>query len=308
MNTNFFIVTALLLLLIVPMSFGADTALAGMELKQTDKSLALVKADKVVWQLNYGDKEGKPYFHPLRLPDGSDVTDLRPADHPWHLGLWWSWKYINGVNYWEFDKKTGKYQGITEVTKTKVTKNSDLSAKVELELSYHLPKQPPVLTEQRVITIPPPDAAGSYTIDWNATFTVGEKDVKLDRTPPYKGKNGVSSGGYAGLSVRFSAEAKEWTFINSSGARGVNAVNGKHATWVDFSGKSGGVAIFDLPKNLRHPSPWYCNQTLPYFSPAILYEEPLTLPAGKTLSLQYHLLVHGAKVDLAKEGDKYKEK
>ena len=29
------------------------------------------------------------------------MTADRPPDHIWHHGLWFSWKFINKVNYWE---------------------------------------------------------------------------------------------------------------------------------------------------------------------------------------------------------------
>ena len=275
--------------------------------KQSDKSLALLKGGAVVWQLNFADREGKPYFHPLRLPDGTETTALRPKDHPWHLGLWWSWKFINGVNYWESDPKTGKSEGTTEVTSKHVAANPDNSAKVEMELSYHLPQKAPVMTEKRVLVISAPDASGNYSIDWNSTFTAADKDVKLDRTPPSGHAGGVGWGGYAGLSVRFPAPAKGWTFTGSSGEKGAAALRGKPASWIDFSGPAGGVAIFDSPRNLRHPSPWYPNQELPYFSPAILFHEPYTLPAGKTLVLRYRVFVHGPGADLPGQWQKFAE-
>ncbi len=43
----------------------------------------------------------KPYIHPLRTVAGVPLTAFQPSDHVWHRGLWFSWKYINGVNYWE---------------------------------------------------------------------------------------------------------------------------------------------------------------------------------------------------------------
>ncbi len=275
--------------------------------QQTEKSLALLNSGAVVWQLNFADREGKPYFHPLRLPDGTETTALRPADHPWHLGLWWSWKFINGVNYWECDPKTGKSEGTTEVTRKQITTHPDNSARVEFGLSYHPPQQAPLMTEKRVLLIAAPDAQGNYWIDWQSTFTAGDKEVKLDRTPPSGHAGGAGWGGYAGLSLRFAAAAKQWTFAGSSGAKGAAALRGKPAAWIDFAGPVGGVAIFDSAKNLRHPSPWYPNQHLPYFSPALLFHEPYILPAGKSLKLQYRVLVHGPGVDLAGQWDKFEK-
>lgn len=69
--------------------------------RQTDSSLALLNHGRVVWQLNFNKKEGKPYFHPVGLIDGTVLTWLRPADHRWHRALWFSWKFIDGLNYWE---------------------------------------------------------------------------------------------------------------------------------------------------------------------------------------------------------------
>lgn len=62
------------------------------------------------------------------------------------------------------------------------------------------------------------------------------------------------------------------------------------------SGRLAGVAILDHPGNLRFPSQWHCilqtTHQFGYFSPAPLWSEPYTLPAGKMLTLRYRVLVH----------------
>ena len=70
---------------------------------------------KILWRLNHDRQQGKPFFHPLCLADGTELTALRPADHVWHRALWFSWKFINGLNYWEEDPKTGQSEGQTEI-------------------------------------------------------------------------------------------------------------------------------------------------------------------------------------------------
>ena len=87
----------------------------GLAWKETDHSLALVRGGQVVWQFNYQKEQGKPYFHPVTIAGSQPVTDLRPADHFWHKAIWFSWKTINGVLYWDEDPKTGKSPGETEV-------------------------------------------------------------------------------------------------------------------------------------------------------------------------------------------------
>ncbi len=41
---------------------------------------------------------GKPYFYPVNTTTGHNLVWLRPEDHPWHYGLWFSWKYGNRRN------------------------------------------------------------------------------------------------------------------------------------------------------------------------------------------------------------------
>jgi HEAT repeat protein/type 1 glutamine amidotransferase len=265
---------------------------SGLRWDRTSTKLALLSDGQTVWQLNFDPKEGKPYFHPLVLADGTELTWLRPADHVWHRALWWSWKTINGLNYWEEDKKTGLSAGRTAIVATKIVANKDGSARIEMELSCHPPDAPPVLREKRVIVISAPDSARSYRMDWESTFTAADKDVKLDRTPLANQPDGKGHGGYAGLSLRMAAATRGWTFTNSEGATGQADTHGKPARWMDFSSKPGGVVVFDHPSNPRHPTPWYVAAGMPYFSPALIFNEPLTLPAGGTLTLRYRLLVH----------------
>ena len=42
-----------------------------------------------------------PYWEPVCTPDGATISISSPNDHNWHRGLWMTWKYINGVNFWE---------------------------------------------------------------------------------------------------------------------------------------------------------------------------------------------------------------
>ena len=271
--------------------------------RHTDSSLALVKNDKVVWQFNFDEKQSKPYFHPLSLTDGTELTWLRPPDHPWHKALWFSWKYINGLNYWEEDATTGRSEGITELLDVKVVANKDYSAEIEIKLIYHPPTMPAVLTEKRTMTVHPPDENGCYRIDWQSIFTTGDEDVILDRTPILGEEQGKSWGGYAGLSVRLAENASDLQVIDSQGRKNLQA-NKKHGRWLDFSfktaaGNIGGIAMFDHPLNPRHPSPWYVIIAEPmcYFSPALLFYKPYTLPAGKSLTLRYRILIHPGRAE-----------
>jgi hypothetical protein len=174
-----------------------------------------------------------------------------------------------------------------------------------MDLSYHPPDEPAVLTEKRRLTMTPPDDNGCYTIDWDTTFTAGNEDVLLDRTPIEGEPDGVSWGGYAGLSVRLAKCLSDWEVLDSEGRRGLDA-HGEPARWLEFSfrgadGVNGGIAILDHPSNLRHPTPWFelMDPAVPfaYFGPAVLYSEPYVLPAGEQLTLRYRVLIHPGAID-----------
>jgi HEAT repeat protein/type 1 glutamine amidotransferase len=274
---------------------------------QTDKELTLFSGDRVVWQWNYGKDLAKPYFHPIALTDGTVLTAPSPADHPWHRGFWFSWKMINGVNYWEENPATGKVAGLTDVRAAKVTPRPDGSARIDMEITYHPAGAAPVLTEHRLIDVGAANKSEVYQIDWRSVFAAGEKDVLL--------QGGTAGGGYAGLSARVSQASSDWILIDSEGRRDVPAdsnpqnasdmaVNshGKQARWADFSlidnntRQPGGIAILDHPSNPRHPSQWHnilaANARFGYFSPAMLWSESYRLPAGQRFTLRYRILVH----------------
>jgi hypothetical protein len=270
--------------------------------KQTDSSLALMRGEQVVWKFNYKKEEGKPYFHPVTVGGSNTLTDLRPSDHYWHRALWFSWKMIDGLNYWEEDPKTGKSQGQTEVLDVKATSRPDRSARFEVTISYHPPGKAPVMTEACRIDVSAPAVGGAYAMDWVSRFTAAEADVLLDRTPIVGEPNGVGWGGYAGLSLRLAPALKQWQFADRDG---VIKQTSKQAKWMSFSGplaegKSGSIIVLEHPSSFRHPTTWYLINNMPYFSPAVLYRGSYTLPARQSITLKYRLLFQPEAVNTEK--------
>ncbi len=283
---------------------------------RTDQSIALENADKIVWQFNYDSDKSKPYFHPIALPDGTVLTELDPADHPWHHALWFSWKFINGVNFWEESRKTGVSDGITDWSNVKTVTNKDKSAKITMDLAYHHKGQEPILSEKRNMVVSPPDEDGVYCIDWTSKFTAcSDVDVKLDRSPIPGEPGGTGWGGYAGLSVRLNGDGSEWEVITEK--QPISFEKGTYrgkAESMEFSGvfdsKPAGIAILDHPGNINTPSPWYAiaGKPMKYFSPAVICYKPHTLKAGESFWLNYRIIVHPGKWDankLKKEIKKY---
>lgn len=257
-------------------------------------SLALLKNGHVLWRSNHRIGEEKPCIHPLGPGDGTVLTAFRPADHPWHRGLWFAWKYINGVNYWE-EKHDQKSAGRTEVLSVKVDKGFwRHEAVIEMELSYHLPGAPPLLLERRTIRFLPPEDNG-YTIEWESCFQVIADDVLLDRTHIPGEVHGRKNGGYAGFSLRAARETIGWKLQASSGLKDAE-IHGQPARWVSFSGQTvngrdAAIAIMDHPGNIRHPSLWFIVEKMPYFSPAVIFASPALVHKGDEIDLRYKVIV-----------------
>ncbi len=277
--------------------------------KTTPGSVALERGGRTVWQFNYDTKAvGKPHFHPLRLPGGPTLTWQRPADHPWHYGHWFSWKYLNRVNYWEENRKTGLSPGATRVSQVEVETRPDHSARMTMNLTYAPPDHKAVLTEKRILEVSPPATDGTYHIDWTMTFTAGPDDVVLDRTPLLNEPGGKVYGGYAGLSIRLARGVTERRAVVSTG-KPVTFKRSRHrcrASALDMSGildgHTAGLAVLDHPDNLNAPSPWYVNRSkvMTFFTPAVLCYSPHTLAAGSNFTLRYRVVVHAGRYDAAR--------
>jgi type 1 glutamine amidotransferase len=270
---------------------------------ETDTSLALQSADRVLWQYNFNGREGKPFFHPLCTRDGIVLTALSPDDHPWHLGLWHSWKYINGLNYWEYKREDPwDYAGVTAIKSIDIDKHADHSADIILQLQYHPEDSLPLLDETRRIRVHPPGSSGAYAIDYHMHYQAHTRPVLLDRTPLESEPGGKAWGGYAGLSARLNQDFRQPEFINGNNTRSKGhgeKYSWKYCGFKSLTGTDVGLAMMAHPDNPGHPPAWFVedNPAHPfyYFSPAPLFHSPIELAPGKTLDFRYRVIVLSGK-------------
>jgi len=272
--------------------------------QQNDKFLALMNSESmVIWKFNFDKDQDKPYFHPLRTPKGYDLTLERPKDHPWHRGLWFSWKDINGVNYWEEDPSKGVAEGRSIIKSVSVEKQQNFSAKIILNISYE-ENGIPQIVEIRTIEISSPKHNKEYSIQFHQTFEIMQ-DLRLYLEKPAK-NGGVEWGGYAGLSFRASDSLLAHRFTASSGWDNTKDITGygEKERWMDMTAKVAGtdeyagLTIFDSPDNPRYPSPyyiWFAKGEHAFFTPSILFDGPMNLEKGESLTLNYLVLVHDGK-------------
>jgi len=262
---------------------------------ENDSTFSLLENDEIVWQFNYNTIHGKPFFHPVYL-DRNRITCLSPDDHLWHLGQWFSWKFINGVNYWEYIGRSHRSEGITEILSANFKRFPDYSAEIILYISYHPVDGETILKEDRIIRISPP-RDDMIWMDYDMTFEPMADQVNLDRTPIEGEPDGQSWGGYAGLSIRFNQDFMESGW-NSMDGEDIDA-SGSSGDWLymgfqGFDGSRVGTAMFISDITKRQGAAWYLidEEDLPfyYFSPAYLYFEPLILKKGESIRLKYRVM------------------
>lgn len=254
---------------------------------------------KLLWNLEIDTPEGRPFFHPLALPSGRTLTDLRPKDHIWHLGYWFSWKYINGVNYWEPadpGRKGCEPDGLTRVTEKNV-KIDGLDCSVQLRLEYGSRKEKsPVVSEVRDIVIDPPDAKGGYVITVRHRFTA-LADVTLDRTPPHGSVSGGKwGGGYAGATLRLASDvAASFGVRGSSGGKTPAECTAVDERYLDFTDPMTGEGVTFTQLKAPSSGRFYLWPDKRMINPSPVYTAPLNLKKGDTLDLAYRLSVHAVK-------------
>ncbi|MDR1497598.1 MAG: PmoA family protein [Puniceicoccales bacterium] len=275
------------------------------------------------WTFHRSSGEGKAYFHPLEIPNAPSAgafTAFRPADHKWHLGLWFSWKYLNGVNFWEPDKRARIRTEQSQIAFDSADENRD-SPRFDLTILYEVADKraaggfKPMLRETRTVAVCTAKNGNSYTINWDASFTAEAEKVVFERTKPGRDKKGAwTSGGYAGLNFRFADEpAFRYEFTNAEGVKGakscglasefitakITAKNGAQAqvSIRDLSAAAAGKAV---AASVSPPPPVWFVRDQPgalkgrgYYvlGSAPVFHRPLTLKRGETLRLRYEITV-----------------
>lgn len=244
-----------------------------------------------------------PHFEILATPDGRNTVWVAPDDHVWHYGVWFSWKLINGVNFWETNQKTGLQEGRSEIVDPKIESTPDGSTATIRYLDLAHPKcdGPAVLEDSVVIRITRPQNGVGPQVEWKLT-TKALSDVELSRTPPPGEPNGRSWGGYGGFSWRGAKDFKDVRFTDSEGRHDM-ALHRQRARWVDAAGTLGGqaagITVIDHPRNPGHPSSWYifANPKEPfwYVNPALVQSKPIQLKQGESFTHLYLATIHDGK-------------
>ena len=263
----------------------------------------------------------KPFLHAVRAPSGTIVTRAYPLekvagesnDHFWHHGIWYGHGDINGVDFWR-----------------EFTGNPTEDAKFKLPIGRFVLKGKPQHRSGK--------SSGALTVDFDLvrpdktvigtirevfTFRRAGSDNLIDAEITISADRGVAlkmgDTEEGSLGLRFADEFKEdrgAILSNSDGLKGAAKIWGKRARWVDYStsikGEQVGVAIFDHPRNPKHPTFWHARGyglcgVNPFGEHDFFNDKTrdgsLTIPAGKKLTFRYRMVIHagpGAAANIEK--------
>ena len=227
----------------------------------------------------------KPVLYPIRTARGTLVTrgfplDPRPGervDHPHHVGLWFNYGDVNGIDFWNnsdaiaADRK-GKMGTIVHKA-IKTASGGPDEGVLEVESDWVMPDGSVILTERtkfvfagtattrtidRITTL----EAGATRVDMkdNKEGVLGLRVTRALEEPVTKPETFTDASGRPTDVPTMNNEGVNGVYLTSEGVRG-GAVWGTRGKWNTLSGKVGdeqvSIAIFDAPGNPGYPTYWH---------------------------------------------------
>ncbi|MGK6351675.1 PmoA family protein [Parapedobacter sp. DT-150] len=191
------------------------------------------------------------YIHPLKTPAGKVLTNIQPADHYHHYGLWNPWTHVEykGKLYdlWNIGDKKGTVRFVEFKDTFHDAEKAGFDA-VHDHVIFDGGTETVVIRENWKVAVSQLDA-NRYQCDIQSTLKPAtDVDVILKE---YR---------YAGLGFRATAE---WTNTNSgvltSSGKTRKDADGSLERWAIMSGKlgsgEGGILFLSHPENYNFPEP-----------------------------------------------------
>ncbi len=273
----------------------------------------------------------KPFFFPLVGPTGEGLTRGFPmdsrndeeTDHPYHRSLWFAHRMVNGIDFWTEPApgtdpgQPAKVGRIVHVGFSTMRMGAN-PAMFTVRNEWRAPDGAKVCEDTRTYTFTK-NEDGTLLLDWDIT-------IKAPDTPVTFGDSKEALMGLRlapGLRLLGQNDPDvpgTGSLLTSEGKRN-GEVWGTRAAWVDASGldRKGqpvGIAIFDHPTNLRHPTWWHARDYglvaanpfgIQSFENKEKPEGELSVTAGGSLRFRYRLLLHKGTAEEARVAEAYEE-
>ena len=178
------------------------------------------------------------------MKEGKDEA----TDHPHHRALWYAHGAINGQDFWSESSRAGTTVHTKFVSLTSGPSKGTIQSQNNLVANDGTV----VCTDDRTMTIS--GQAGDRIIDFEITVHASHGEITFGDTK--EGSMAIR----LPATMRLKGKVGKGHIVNSEGNRD-GSTWGKRAAWCDYygpvNGETVGVAIFDHPKNPRHPTWWH---------------------------------------------------
>ncbi len=308
------------LLVATVMTAWAGSLQAEVTVKKVDKKVRVEIDGELFTEYIYQDWP-RPYLFPVLAPGGESVTRSWPMkdgvageqkDHPHHRGLWHGHQYISGHDLWHQGGGKGQivHQDILEM------KSGDVGV-LKVRNRWFSPQQKEILATDEV-TYRFFEKDGARILDFDVLVKATHGDVVF----------GDEKDGFVAMRVNPALRVKNaqggrgtGSALNSAGQKDA-ALWGQAAKWLDYwgpiDGKTVGIAMFDHPGNLRHPTTWHARDyglvTANPFGTYFFTGEKgprqagkHTLKAGESLQFRYRFYIHNGDATQAKIVERYEQ-
>jgi len=233
----------------------------------------------------YPDELMKPVLYPIQTSTGTFVTrgwpmDPRPGervDHPHHVGLWFNYGNVNGLDFWNNstaiapEKKSG-YGTIKHVSVNQMVAKDD---RAELMVTKHWqkPDATNLLREDTKYTFTA--NGGQRAIEMVVKLTALKEDVSFEDNkegligirvarelehPSDKPEKFTDANGLETDVAKLNNDGVTGKYHSSEGIEG-DAVWATRAKWMNLNGKvkdeSVSLVIIDHPENVGYPTYWH---------------------------------------------------
>jgi hypothetical protein len=227
----------------------------------------------------------KPVLYPLRSDRGQLVTrgfplDPRPGDsedHPHHVGLWFSYGDVDGVDFWNnstaLPSERQSKMGTIQHRRVVATRDGRGKGELEVEAEWLLPTGKPAFLERTRFVFRTAEgertvdrltsleaSSGRVTMADNKEGLLGLRVARSLEHPSPETRTAVDAEGRATKVGPAGAAVAEGRYLTSEGAMGEKAW-GTRARWTLLAGSADGspvtVAILDHPDNPGFPTYWH---------------------------------------------------
>jgi hypothetical protein len=315
---------SLLLLTLAPVAPAADVKLTRL----TDRVRVEIDGQLFTEYVHGDSSSSRPYCYPILLADGTGLTRDFPMketpgedrDHPHHRALMFVHGDANKIDFWNEGKAGPPLPKGRTVHDGLIETESGETGLLRTRNRWLAPDGRLIATDETTLRFR--DAGkGNRTLDYEVTIHA-RSDTPLVMGDSKEGTMAIRVAQWLTLPHRMSGKdiPGHGRILTAAGDRD-KAAWGKRAAWCDYyselNGKTYGVAIFDHPQNLRHPTWWMARDyglfaANPFgqheFEPDKKHPRGMgdyTIPAGDSLSLRYRFFFHAGDPETAQVADHY---